>query len=158
MRAWMSPRRAWPNSSPGTDYLVLDIYDPREMTEPSLARARRTHASRHSAVHSKLDALPVPDRESDTLFLLFAAHEIREPARRVAFFQEAARALAVSGQVLLVEHLRDWKKFVAFGPGCLHFYSRGEWLRVARAAGLTLDRENCVTPFVRCFLMVRPAV
>ena len=142
---------------PAKGQAVLDIYDPQEMTEPSIERARRMHPSHQGAVRSKLNALPVADRSRDTLFLLFVAHEIREPTRRIAFFQEAARVLAVPGQILLVEHLRDWKNFVAFGPGFLHFYSRREWLRIACEAGLSIERELCVTPFVRCFLMSRRA-
>jgi ubiquinone/menaquinone biosynthesis C-methylase UbiE len=142
---------------PNTRYMVVDIYDPQEMTEPSIARARRLRPSPELTVAGKLDALPLPDRDRDTLFLLFAAHEIRQPARRKLFFQESARVLANSGQLLLVEHIRDWRNFVAFGPGFLHFHSRDEWLRLARDAGLTVEREDSVTPFVRCFLMTKAA-
>jgi ubiquinone/menaquinone biosynthesis C-methylase UbiE len=142
---------------PNTRYMVVDIYDPQEMTEPSIARARRLHPSPEPTVAGKLDALPLPDRDRDTLFLLFAAHEIRQSARRTQFFRESARVLANSGQLLLVEHIRDWRNFVAFGPGFLHFHSRDEWLRLARAAGLTVEREDSVTPFVRCFLMTKAA-
>ena len=142
---------------PNTAYMVVDVYDSREMTEPSIARARLVHPSPQPAVPGKLDALPLPDRDRDTLFLLFTAHEIRHPAGRVEFFLEVARVLANSGQVILVEHLRDWKNFVAFGPGFLHFYSRNEWLRVAGEAGLTVEREERVTPFVRCFLLHKTA-
>ena len=140
---------------PNTRYMVVDIYDPQEMTEPSIARARRLHPSPEPAVAGKLDALPLPDRDCDTLFLLFAAHEIRQSARRTVFFLESARVLANSGQLLLVEHMRDWKNFVAFGPGFLHFHSRDEWLRLAHDAGLTVEREDRVTPFVRWFLMTK---
>jgi ubiquinone/menaquinone biosynthesis C-methylase UbiE len=142
---------------PNTRYMVVDIYDPQEMTEPSIARARRLHPSPEPTVAGKLDALPLPDRDRDTLFLLFAAHEIRQSARRTQFFRESARVLANSGQLLLVEHIRDWRNFVAFGPGFLHFHSRDEWLRLARAAGLTVECEDSVTPFVRCFLMTKAA-
>ena len=144
---------------PNTNYQVLDIYDPVEMTEPSIARARtqasRPHTSAQPALTAQLDALPIRDHDRDTVFLLFAAHEIRDPIRRTLFFSEAARVLANSGQLLLVEHLRDWRNFVAFGPGFLHFHSRSEWLRVARTAGLTITREDSITPFVRYFLMTR---
>ncbi len=142
---------------PGTAYVALDIYDRGEMTEPSIARARRMHPRGPSAVRCKLDALPLPDRRRDTVFLLFAAHEIREPGRRVLLFREVTRTVAARGQILLVEHLRDWKNFVAFGPGFFHFYSRREWLRVVREAGLTVEREFPATPFVRCFLMCTSA-
>jgi ubiquinone/menaquinone biosynthesis C-methylase UbiE len=138
---------------PNTAYTVLDIYDSREMTEPSIARARRLDPSPQPAIAAKFDALPLPDRERDTVFLLFAAHEIRQPARRTQFFLEAARVLTDSGQLLLVEHLRDWQNLLAFGPGFLHFHSRAEWLRVARTAGLTVEHEVGITPFVRCFVM-----
>ena len=142
---------------PNTRYMVVDIYDPHEMTEPSIARARRLDPSSYPAVASKLDALPLPDCDRDTLFLLFAAHEIRQPARRTKFFLESARVLSNPGQLLLVEHVRDWRNFVAFGPGFLHFHSRQEWLRLAHDAGLTVEREDRVTPFVRSFLMTRAA-
>ena len=140
---------------PNTAHEVFDIYDAREMTEPSIARARQSHPAAQPAIEARLDALPLPDGDRDTVFLLFAAHEIRSPARRRQFFAEAARVLASPGQLLLVEHLRDWKNFVAFGPGFLHFHSRREWLRVAHAAGLVVVREDRVTPFVRVFLLAR---
>jgi hypothetical protein len=82
--------------------------NPEEMTEPSIARARQLHPSAQPAAIAKLNALPLPDGARDTLFLLFAAHEIRQPARRAQFFVEAARVLAGSVQLLLVEHLRDF--------------------------------------------------
>ena len=139
---------------PGTRYLVLDIYDPLEMTEPSIAIAREAHAlSQPTAIAAKLEALPVSDATHDSVFLLFAAHEIRQAKRRSEFFSEAARVLSNGGQLLLVEHLRDWKNFVAFGPGFWHFQSRREWRRVAHEAGLTIEREKSITPLVRSFLL-----
>jgi len=81
-----------------------------------------------------------------------AAHEVRDADQRVELFREAARILTENGQVLLAEHLRDWRNFVAFGPGFLHFHSRVEWLRVAREAGLSLEREGPVTPLVHWFV------
>jgi len=59
------------------------------------------------------------------------------------------------GQILLTEHIRDWKNFLVFGPGFLHFHSRREWQRVAQEAGLSVEREGSVTPFVRWFLLRR---
>lgn len=142
---------------PRTQYCVVDIYDPHQMTEPSIARARRLHISSQPATAARFDALPLPEGHCDTVFLLFAAHEIRQRQDRKQFFAESARVLASSGQLLLVEHTRDWRNFVAFGPGFLHFYPRSEWLRLARAAGLTVHREQQITPFVRCFLMSKVA-
>ena len=55
-------------------------------------------------------------------------------------------------------YIAGLEEFAAFGPAFLHFYSRKEWLRVARDAGLTVERDVCMTPLVRCFLMGRPGV
>jgi SAM-dependent methyltransferase len=140
---------------PGAQGIVVDIYDPSEMTEPSIARARLLHPPTEPPVAARIETLPFPDQVCDTLFLLFAAHEIRLPYRRTQFFLECARVLAGSGQLMLVEHLRDWRNFAAFGPGFLHFHGRGEWLRLAHAAGLSIVRETPLTPFVRCFLMTK---
>lgn len=140
---------------PDSEWAMLDIYDPREMTEPSIARARQAQSGVQTAIACKLDSLPLADKNRDTVFLLFAAHEIRQSGRRVEFLRECARVLSDAGQVALVEHLRDWKNFVAFGPGFLHFHSRQEWLRAAEAAGLSVISEGSVTPLVRCFVLKR---
>jgi ubiquinone/menaquinone biosynthesis C-methylase UbiE len=168
-RVLASPPRRWLNIHAGLDesseilahlfpdagYVVVDIYDDREMTEPSIARARELHPSPVPSLRGRLDALPLPDGDRDTMFLLFAAHEIRHPARRTELFRECARVMDNAGQLILVEHLRDWRNFVAFGPGFLHFHSRTEWLRATHDAGLMVTREERVTPFVRCFLMTK---
>jgi len=138
---------------PESDGVGVDIYDPVAMTEPSIARARQLSPPRQSAVSADPDVLPFPGGSHDTLFLLLAAHEIRNPSSRVALCREAARVLGDPGQLLLAEHLRDWRNFLAFGPGCLHFHSRREWMRVAREAGMLVEREGSVTPFVRWFLL-----
>lgn len=137
----------------GGCYAAVDIYRRDEMTEQSIARARVAQKTKCAAIRAALDALPFRDGAQDTVFLLFAAHEIRVGPRRRALFREACRTLSPSGQVLLVEHLRDWRSFLAFGPGCFHFYSRREWLRTADAAGLCVEREAAITPFVRCFVL-----
>jgi hypothetical protein len=70
-------------------------------------------------------------------------------------FRETARVLRQEGCVVLVEHLRDWKNFLAFGPGFLHFHSRQDWLRTIRDAGLVVEQESPLTPFVECFVLRR---
>jgi ubiquinone/menaquinone biosynthesis C-methylase UbiE len=170
-RALPSPPRQWLNIHAGldqstptlaelfpkTEFTVLDIYDPTEMTEPSIARARKLHPSPYPAIPAKLDALPLRNQTRDTIFLLFAAHEIRQPSLREQFFRELARVLTPSGEILVVEHLRDWKNFLVFGPGFFHFHSRKEWIRLAREAGLSVESEIPITPFVRYFLMRKPS-
>lgn len=132
---------------------VLDIYDPNEMTEPSIARARELTPPELIPTAVDYKALPIVSGGVETIFLLFAAHEVRRPEAREKFFSELSRALCSGGRLLIVEHLRDAANFLAFGPGCLHFLSRAEWLRVARGSGFGVLREESFTPFVRVFLL-----
>jgi SAM-dependent methyltransferase len=140
---------------PRTEGSAVDIYDPEEMTEPSIARARRIHPSAEPFQQGSLDSLPLRENGLDAVFLLFAAHEVRSPEHRTHLFCEAARVLRKDGCIVLVEHLRDWKNFLAFGPGFFHFHSRRDWLRTIRAAGLVVEQASGVTPFVECFVLRR---
>ena len=139
---------------PSATSCVLDLYDPAQMTEPSIHEARRCFPAPHARADWR--ALPLPDAAFDAVFLLFAAHELRSPAARTRCFAEAARALRPAGELALLEHLRDWPNFAAFGPGFLHFFTARTWLRDAAAAGLVLRRSDRVTPFVRLFIFARP--
>ena len=141
---------------PGTERRVLDIYTPSEMSEPAIERARRS-ATIPLVEPANPFALPLEDQSCDTIFLIFAAHELRRHNARVRFFCELRRALERGGSILLVEHLRDWKNFLAYGPGALHFFSRREWMTVGSHSGLHVAREVSVTPFVRCFVFTESA-
>jgi hypothetical protein len=86
------------------------------------------------------------------------AHEIRKADERDNFFAEVGRILAVDGRIVLVEHFRDIFNALAFGPGFFHFLPRSEWLRVTAKAGLEVEREKTVTPFVRVLVFRKLAV
>ncbi len=138
---------------------VLDVFDDREMGEPSIRRARRDAASGQGepAEWADFAALPLADGSCDTVFLLFCAHELRSPQSRRRFFGELHRTLVPGGTVVLVEHLRDAWNFAAFGPGFMHFFARRTWRELARDSGFTINREIPVTPFVVAFLLRREA-
>lgn len=133
---------------PGAEGKELDIYDPASMTEPALTRARELKGGR-GAVTAPPDALPVEDRWADLVVVMLAAHEIRDGGARDRFFRELSRIVSPDGRVVLVEHLRNLAAALAFGPGMLHFYPRGEWLRLSGLHGLELQRERGMTPWVR---------
>jgi SAM-dependent methyltransferase len=135
---------------------VIDFFDARTMTEPSIRRARQANAAANPSPGAAPGSLPLASEECDAVFLLFAAHEVRDPAARLRFFAEVARALRGGGRAIVVEHLRDAANFLAFGPGFLHFLPRREWLRLAEGAGLELAEEFRFTPFVRVFVLERP--
>lgn len=138
---------------PDTDGVVVDIYDPLVMTEPSIARARQLYPATEPFQVGSAEALPLPDADRDAIFLLFAAHELRHPERRTQLLREAYRVLKTDGQIVLVEHLRDFANFVAFGPGFLHFHAGRSWLSSIHDAGLRVVQQRGVTPFVRCFTL-----
>ncbi len=162
-RRWANIHAGWDESTvalkalfPSSAGIVLDIFDPKAMTEPSIAKARKTSAGAPPALPADFRALPLPNCQLDAAFLIFAAHELRERADRVQFFGELRRVLTPNAHALLVEHMRDWKNFAAFGPGFMHFFSRPEWVEVIKNSGFEIEREFSMTPFVRIFLLRRP--
>jgi SAM-dependent methyltransferase len=129
---------------------VLDIFDPVEMTEASIVRARE--ADTHSE-HVDFRALPVAGESVEAALLMLSAHELRSEAARVTLFTELRRALTPDGRVIVAEHLRDVANFIVFGPGALHFHSRRTWTHSFAASGLTIASEFAITPFVRVFVL-----
>jgi len=141
--------RIFPTAKSGT---VLDFFDAAEMTEPSIVRARKL-ALDQAATPADFRALPLADGSQDAIFLIFAAHELRQAESRRRFFLEIVRALVPGGRAVLVEHVRDGWNFLAFGPGFLHFLPRREWLRLAAAADLAVRKDFRITPFVAVLVL-----
>ncbi len=138
---------------PGTDGVVVDIYDATTMTEPSIARARRMYPAAEPFQVGTAKALPLPDSDRSMIFLLLTAHEVRDVAGRTQLLRETSRVLKDEGRLLLVEHLRDLPNFIAFGPGFFHFHSRRTWMRSVAEAGFEVIEQREITPFVRCFTL-----
>ncbi|MGA7340539.1 MAG: methyltransferase domain-containing protein [Terracidiphilus sp.] len=134
---------------------TVDIFDARAMTEPSIRQARQTRCCAAPATPVRYDALPFSDGAFDSAFAIFAAHELRRHVQRVRLFQEIARILDGDGDLVLMEHSRDWRNFLAFGPGFLHFFARSAWRKAALDAGLAVRTEFSMTPFVRVYIMRR---
>lgn len=140
--------RAFPSDA----WCVLDIYDSKRMTEPSIVKARRVAAANYKPTPASIEKLPLESESIDALFLIFAAHEIRAAPDRERFMREAERILRPGGQLVIVEHVRDVANFAAFGPGFFHFLAAGEWSRLVRLVGMTMIRHERRTPFVRVFV------
>ena len=140
---------------PDADGTVVDIFDPQVMTEPSIRQARRGRDAAIATIHARHDKLDLEAETFDTAFCIFAAHELRAHKQRVKLFKEVARILQVGGELVLIEHLRDWRNFLAFGPGFLHFFSRRAWRKAAAHASLAVSAEFSRTPFVHVFILRR---
>ncbi len=138
-----------------SDGRVFDIFDPDEMSEPSIVRARRLHRPAVDPERVDFQHLPAAGKSIDAAFLLLSAHELRTDAARRTFFGELHRILSPDGRVIVAEHLRDGANFAAFGPGFLHFFSRRTWARCFARARFIIDREFSITPFIRVFVLRR---
>jgi SAM-dependent methyltransferase len=159
-RRWINLHAGLDESTPklrklfaGASGRTFDFFDPAQMTEPSIRRARDTAAI--VAEPARFDSLPLRDGECDAAFLLLSAHELRRPAVRVAMLREVRRVLTEGGRVIVAEHLRDLANFIAFGPGAFHFHSRRTWHNDFAAAGLRIKSEFRITPFIAIFVLGR---
>jgi SAM-dependent methyltransferase len=134
---------------------AVDIFDPRVMTETSIRQARQITCGTIPAMPARYDDLVFSANSFDAAFCIFAAHELRRLDQRVRLFEEIDRVLVSGGELVLMEHTRDWRNLLAFGPGFLHFFSRRAWHRAASGSGLALRSEFSMTPFVRVYILRR---
>lgn len=135
---------------------VFDFYNPQTHTEVSIKRARWAYPPYPNTQPIGTNALPVADASADMVFLLFAAHEIRDNAERVRFFRELHRVMRPGGRVIIAEHLRDLPNFLAYTIGFFHFLPRSVWYATFRSAGFTQIAEAKVNPFVTSFTLTKP--
>jgi hypothetical protein len=138
---------------PEVQWQLLDHFDEKQMTEPSIRRARAMFPPCSATQRSPYDAWPVAAGSTNLVLALLAIHELRSEAERSRWFAECRRCLCESGCVVLVEHVRDAANFLAFGPGFLHFHSPASWRRCWESAGFHSINEFRVTPFIRIFVL-----
>ena len=108
-----------------------------------------------AATPARPEALPIDDAALDTVFVGFAAHEVRSSDQSASLFHELNRVIRPSGRVIIIEHVIDAANVVAFGPGALHFRSPAFWRNKAESVGLRVIDESRLTPFVRRFEFAR---
>lgn len=159
-RRWINIHSGWDETSgllatilPAEDNQVVDIFDARIMTENSIRQARLVNRNSVPSISGCYDRLPFDANMFDAAFAIFAAHELRRHEQRVDLFREIARILTPGGELVLMEHARDWKNFLAFGPGFLHFFSRKEWRNAASEAGFMVRTEHAMTPFAHVYVL-----
>jgi hypothetical protein len=141
--------------TPETEWTLLDHYNPAQMPEPSIQRARR-HAPPSSDYRTATSgAWPLADASTDVVLGMLAVHELRVSEERTAWFAEARRAIRADGSVIVVEHVRDFANALVFGPGALHFHSVATWQREWTRAQLRARDAFRITPWVRVFVLER---
>jgi len=138
---------------PEAEWTVMDFYDPAKHTEISIKRAREAYPPSPDDVSINTSELPISSASMDTVFVVLAAHEIRDKEERHAFFRELHRVLKPEGQAVLVEHLRDLPNFFAYTLGAFHFISRKAWLAAFARAQLHIAKTITPNPFMTCFVL-----
>ena len=132
---------------------IADFYDPQLHTEASIQRARNAYPPPKTTISVQSQQLPFSSQSFDKTISILAAHEIRNPAERIQFFKELARVTKPNGQIIITEHLRDWRNFLAYTIGFLHFHSRATWLQTFEGAHLSVQQEIKTTPFIHTFIL-----
>ncbi len=146
------------NKFPNSELFVFDFYDPKKHTEVSIKRARKAYTLFPNTKSVTTTNLPTIDNSADKIFVIFAAHEIRNEQERLEFFKELKRVLKPTGEILITEHLRDTPNFLAYNIGFLHFYSKKTWLQTFQLAELTLKSEQKITPFISTYTLTKYGV
>jgi len=130
---------------------VFDFYNPSQHTELAIKRARKVSLVYPDTQQISSGSIPLKENSVDIVFLLSAAHEIRSNDEKILFLKECYRICKPSGQLIMVEHLRDLPNFLAFSVGFTHFFSRSIWKKAFERAGFSSFRENKFTPFMSVF-------
>lgn len=136
---------------PQSELQVFDFYDAKQHTEPAIIRARKVSLVYPNTQSIEGNKIPLSDHSVDNIFLLSAVHEIREQDEKVQFLKECHRVCKPNGNVIMVEHLRDFPNFVAFTIGFTHFFSKAVWKKAFDEAGFSSLQETKFTPFMSIF-------
>lgn len=132
---------------------VFDFYDPRLHTEWSVKRARKAYPPYPGTISISTSSIPLPNASCQVVFLIFAAHEIRNESERIQFFRNLKTLLQPGGVIVVTEHLRDLPNSLAYTLGVFHFYSFKTWQNTFLKAGLTIKANYNINPFVRTFIL-----
>jgi len=134
-------------------WTVMDFYDPAKHTEISIKRARRSYPPSPDDVRVSTSKLPLSSASVDAIFVLLAAHEIRDEQERFTFFAELHRVLKMGGRIVVLEHLRDRPNALAYTLGVFHFIGERSWLALFDRAGLRIAQRLKPNRFMTCFVL-----
>ena len=130
---------------------IFDFYDPEKHTELSIQIARKKYPVHPLTQKIQTNNIPLVNSSTDLVFIIFAAHEIRNTHERVLFMKEVKRLTKPEGQVFILEHLRDVNNFFVYNIGFFHFLSLNTWFRTFHDAGLIVSSIQKINPFITLF-------
>jgi SAM-dependent methyltransferase len=135
---------------PSSKITICDFYQPTKHTEISIERARKKYPQ-PNATFIQSSFLPFEDQSIDEVFVIFAAHEIRDNAEREAFFKEIYRVLVPDGTAYITEHVRGLANSFAYTVGVFHFFTEKTWLSNIKHSGFNLEDKLPYTPFITTY-------
>lgn len=136
---------------PNSNLQVFDFYNIEQHTEPAIKRARKVSLVYPNTQHIDSKKIPLKDNSVDNIFLVSSIHEIRKQEEKIQFLKECRRVCKPNGNVIMVEHLRDFPNFLAFTIGFTHFFSKATWEKAFKEAGFVSIIESKLTPFMSIF-------
>jgi len=143
---------------PNSNLLVFDFYDANKHTEISIERARKAYPIFPDTQIISTDNIPLQANSVDYIFLIFAAHEIRNEDERILFFKQLKDALINDGKIIVIEHQRDIPNFIAYTIGFFHFHSTKTWKQTFERAELPIVKEFKITPFITSFILTKNGI
>lgn len=136
------------NILPYSKLQVYDFYNAKQHTEPAIIRARKVSLVYPNTQQIDSNTIPLEDNSVDNILLVSAIHEIRKQEEKIQFLKECRRVCKPNGNVIMVEHLRDFPNFFAFTIGFTHFFSKATWEIALKKAGFVSINESKFTPFM----------
>lgn len=143
---------------PNTNLIVLDFYDASKHTEISIERARKAYPIFPNTINISTDNISLQANSIDYIFLIFAAHEIRNEAERISFFKQLKNVLKDNGNIIVTEHQRDLPNFIAYTIGFFHFYANKTWKKIFAKSALYIEKEFKINPFVTTFILTKNGI
>jgi hypothetical protein len=138
---------------PQTKLKVFDFYDAAKHTEVSIERACKAYPPYPRTEIVNTNAIPLENNSVDIIFLILAAHEIRNNEERIHFFSQLKKSLTSQGKIIVVEHTRDMYNFMAYTIGFFHFLSKNTWLKSFSESDLKIKSSFKITPFITVFVL-----
>jgi hypothetical protein len=138
---------------PQAELKVFDFYDATKHTEISIERARNAYPPYPHTEIVNTKAIPLENNSVDIIFLILAAHEIRDDEERIHFFYQLKKSLSSHGKIIVVEHTRDVYNFMAYTIGFFHFLPKKTWLRSFSESDLKIISSFKITPFITVFVL-----
>ena len=138
---------------PDAKLRALDFYNPLKHTEVSIERARKAYPAFPGTELIDTVEINLALNNVDCIFLILAAHEIRDKKEQITFFKQLEATLRIEGKIVVVEHNRDFYNFIVYNFGCFHFFSPKRWRTVFKSAGLNLTQTKKITPFINVYYL-----